>query len=178
MLDRLTSGLRTGATVLLIGCVILTGIVALPSLAGGANSYVVLSQSMEPTLDPGDVVVVRSVPPSAVEEDDIVTYRASGPAGDAGQDRLTHRVVEKRQTESGVVYRTKGDANDRPDPVPVSHDQVVGTVWFHVPVVGRLVLFAQRPLGLAVLLIGPGLLLLGDGLGQLLGGGRSDSSTE
>lgn len=167
MLDRLTTALKIGATVLLVGCVALVGIIAIPTLAGATNSYVVLSESMEPTLDPGDVVIVRSGPPSAIEVGDIVTYRAADPVDDTGRDRLTHRVVEKRQTESGVVYRTKGDANDRPDSALVSHEQVVGTVWFHVPVVGRLVLFAQRPLGLAIFLVGPGLLLLGSGFRQL-----------
>jgi hypothetical protein len=58
---------------------------------------------MEPALGPGDVVAVRSVPPSAVETGDIVTYRASDPAGEASRERLTHRVDEIRQTESGVV---------------------------------------------------------------------------
>ncbi|MGQ3330379.1 signal peptidase I [Halorubrum sp. FL23] len=167
MLDRFTTALRIGATVLLVGCVVLVAIVALPSLAGGANSYVVLSESMEPTLTPGDAIVVRSAPPSAVEEGDVITYRAPGSVDDADQDRITHRVVEKRQTESGVAYRTKGDANDRPDPTLVPHERVVGAVWFHVPAVGRLVLFAQRPLGLVVLLIGPGVLLLASGLRQL-----------
>jgi signal peptidase len=178
MVDELTKALGIGTTVLLVSIVALVGIITVPALAGGANSFVVLSESMEPALAPGDVVVVRSVPPSAIEEGDVVTYRATDPVGDAGRDRLTHRVVEKRQTESSVVYRTRGDANDRPDPALVSHEQVVGTVWFHVPLVGHLVLFAQRPLGLAVLVVGPGLLLLGDGVERLLGAVRSDESAD
>jgi signal peptidase len=154
--------------VLLVGVAALVGTIALPAVAGGTNSYVVLSESMEPTLEPGDVVIVQSTSPSAIEEGDIITYRTTDPVGDAGEDRLTHRVVEKRQTENGTVYQTKGDANDKPDPDLVGHGPDVGKVRFHVPLVGRLILFAQRPLGLAVFVIGPGLLLLASGIRQLI----------
>lgn len=178
MLERFTAGLRIGVTVLLVISLAFVAVVAVPGVAGGTESYVVLSKSMQPALDPGDVVVVQSEPASAIEEGDVVTYRTTDPAGDAGRNRLTHRVIEKHQTASGVVYRTKGDANDRADPALVSHDQVVGEVWFNVPYVGHLVLFAQRPLGRALLLVGPGLLLFGGGLRQLVGADAGDTADE
>jgi signal peptidase len=178
MLERFTAGLRIGVKVLLVISLALVAVVAVPGVAGGTESYVVLSKSMQPTLDPGDVVVVQSEPPSAIEEGDVVTYRTTDPAGDTGRDRLTHRVVEKRQTAGGVVYRTKGDANDRADPALVGHDQVVGEVWFHVPLVGHLVLFAQRPVGRALLLVGPGFLLFCGGLWRLAGAAAGDAAGE
>jgi signal peptidase len=154
---------RIAVVALLLGAVVTITVLAVPSLIGAEESYVVLSGSMEPELQTGDVVVVHSVSPAEVQEGDIITFRRNG-GGDAGDDRVTHRVIEKRTTDDGVVYRTKGDANEEPDPTPVSHSQVIGEVWFHIPLVGRLLFFIKRPLVQGLLIAVPGFLLIVDGL--------------
>ena len=165
--DRITTGLRIVTTAFLVAAVVLVAVLSAPALVGAEDSFVVLSGSMEPTLRPGDVVVVGAATPTKIDEGDIITFHRTGTVGGDGRDRITHRVVEKRRTDDGVVYRTKGDANGDADRTLVEHEQVVGEVRFHVPLVGRLfVAIDGTPLE-ALLAVVPGLLLVGSGVRTL-----------
>ncbi|MFC6990029.1 signal peptidase I [Haloplanus sp. GCM10025708] len=167
MSDKLRDVARIAVTLIVVAAVALVAVLAVPGAIGAEDSYVVLSGSMEPEIRSGDVVVVRSTPTRAIDVGDIVTYRAERDVGGEGTNRVTHRVVERRRTDGGVVFRTKGDANEAADPEPVEPAQIVGTVWFHVPYVGLIVHFAQQPVGHALLVVLPGLLLVGSGLRTL-----------
>lgn len=142
--------------------------IAFPGVAGADHSYVVLSDSMSPAIGAGDVVFVSAVPADRIGEGDVVTYR-----GDAG--RVTHRVVEVVDADSGPRFRTKGDANEDPDPGLVAPGDVVGVVRFTVPLAGHVVSFAQSDLGVVALVVVPALLLLVTELYDLLAGGRGDA---
>jgi len=139
---------------LVLGTVVL---VAAPQAVGAEASYVVLSDSMEPTFGGGDLVVVRSVPPDAVTSGDIITFeRADGD----GTSTISHRVVAVKERDGRISYRTKGDANPSVDRRPVPEKNLVGRVWFVVPLVGYLVIFAQTPVGIVTLVVVPGVLLV------------------
>ena len=88
---------------------------------------VIGSGSMRPALDVGDVVIVLKT--DKIEKGDIVQYRA--PEGFT----ITHRVIDIKRVNGEVVYITKGDANEKPDP-PVSKQQIVGKVIAVIPKVG------------------------------------------
>lgn len=166
MHDGLTKSGRIAVSVVLVAVIILAGVVSVPGIIGAKGSFVVLSGSMEPTLQPGDVIIVRSAEPSDIRRGDVITFYESGEPK-RGRNRVTHRVVAKERTDGGVVYRTKGDDNDHPDSVPVDHSRVIGEVWFHVPVVGRVLLFIQSSGLQPLLLVGAGLLLVGIGIQTL-----------
>jgi signal peptidase len=153
-----TPDLRTVGTVLLaFAMVFLVGVFvvqAAPGAIGAEESYVVLSGSMEPEISPGDAVVVQSVDPTSVEAGDVITYKRGSDA-----KPVTHRVVEVVQQDGDLAFRTKGDANEDPDPSPVAAENLVGQVWFTIPLVGHVVLFANTVLG-RVVLVGLPLLAL------------------
>ena len=48
---------------------------------------------------------------------------------------ITHRVV-KNNVVAGT-FRTKGDANDSPDPTPIAYDNYIGRVTLAMPYVGK-----------------------------------------
>lgn len=127
---------------------------AAPGVIGAEESYVVLSGSMEPEISPGDAVVVKSVDPANVEAGDVITYKRASDA-----KPVTHRVVEVLQQDGERVFRTQGDANEDPDPSTVPASSLVGEVWFTIPLVGHVVLFADTVLG-RVVLVGLPLLAL------------------
>lgn len=148
---------RIGHAVVFLAIVLLVGVFvvqAFPQAIGADQSYVVLSGSMEPTISPGDVIIVSSVPASSIEANDIITYRRSG-----SETPVTHRVLEVEDTGDGLEFVTKGDANEDPDPSPVSESSLLGTVWFVIPYVGYVVQFANTRLG-QILLVGAPLVLL------------------
>ncbi|MEF8894513.1 signal peptidase I [Halodesulfurarchaeum sp.] len=133
-------------TVLAVSILAAFVIQAVPSLIGAEASYVVLSGSMEPTISTGDAVVVNSVDPSTIDRGDVITYTR-------GTEALpvTHRVVDIRTEERGLVFETKGDANEDADPAPIGAEHVTGKVWFVIPYIGHVILFANTPHGLGVL---------------------------
>lgn len=113
----------------------------------GYRFYQVLTDSMAPQKDSppggfysGDMVIVRAMDGSKVEEGDIVTFQV----GD-GKNYLTHRLVEKLTElngEKGDYIVTQGDANSSKDP-PISADRVFGKVVFVIPKAGTMIAFVQ-----------------------------------
>lgn len=148
-------------------------VVAAPQVVGADHSFVVLSSSMEPAIDAGDVIVVRSVPAERIEDGDVVTF-------DDGDTRTTHRVVAVEEHGGGPAFRTKGDANEDADLGLVTADELVGEVWFAVPLVGYVVLFAKTWLGVVTLLVVPAVLLVASEIRHLVGliRGGDDAATD
>lgn len=103
---------------------------AVPALLLGWQPVLITSGSMGPTISPGDVVLLSEPPADEVlETGAVITYRDPGRSGGL----ITHRIDGVR--EDGM-YRTRGDANERPDSTPVAHADVVGVGRLLVPVVG------------------------------------------
>ncbi len=76
----------------------------------GYYMYNVISPSMEPTIDVGDVIIAKKVEDAnSLKEGDVVTFTA--PSGDFAGRNITHRIVEVVQNEDGSVkyFKTKGD---------------------------------------------------------------------
>jgi signal peptidase I len=103
------------------------------------------SRSMEPTIEAGDVIAVRSITSSQIHLGDVIIYRQQA----GSQILLIHRVVcivtstSSECSDSLYVYMkcgiapcyyTKGDNEPGPDPWVVSAGQIVG-VWtgFRIP---------------------------------------------
>jgi len=116
----------------------------------------VFTGSMEPTFNVGGVVVIRPVDPLAVEEGDIITYKAP-----IEPDLIvTHRVVEVINDGGSPGFRTKGDANDRADDFIIPQGNILGKASLYIPLFGHLVKLVKTPLGFILCLIVPGALII------------------
>jgi signal peptidase len=136
---------RTLATVVLGTLVVVTLGVLLVPQAFGWQGYVVTSQSMEPTITRGSVVLVAPTDPATLAPGDVVTFR-----GESG-GLTTHRIDSVTdQGSPGYGFVTRGDANEDVDPVELSPTEVVGQVRLDVPVLGWAVSWISTPVGLAV----------------------------
>ena len=136
--------------IILFACLMILG----PFL--GFRSEVVLSGSMEPAIPAGGVVFVRPIEPAEIREGNIIMYTSRD-----GTNLVTHRVVRvESDAASGLRFVTRGDANRDPDPNPIPARQVVGTIWFHLPFIGILLLFIRTPLGLGLTIGAPLLVIL------------------
>ena len=140
---------------LLIAIVVPFVIYAVPGAIGAEGSYVVLSGSMEPSISPGDVVIVDGVDPTTVEEQDVITYLRND-----ADTPTTHRVVETTEQGGELAFVTQGDANDQPDASPVPASQVMGQVIFTIPYIGYVIQFVNTPTGFVALVLVPFVLLL------------------
>lgn len=123
----------------------------------GYQFKTVLSGSMEPTFKTGSLIVVKEVDnPKGLKENDVITFMQDE------NNIVTHRIIEVINQGENVFYRTKGDNNEDPDTNPVMTENIVAQYsGITVPYVGYFLNYASSPMGTAILLILPGLFLLG-----------------
>jgi len=124
-----------------------------PHLGWQVNA--VLSGSMEPELKVGGLVVTRPVEPEAIAVGDIIIFRPRA----AGENLISHRVIGIEE-HSPLYFKTKGDANDDPDPLTVPARNVVGKICFHVPFMGYAAQFLKTTPGFLFALVIPGLIII------------------
>lgn len=131
---------------------LLTAAATLPSFAG-RKAYIVLSGSMEPSIPVGGAVVTERVDSATLRAGDAITFVVR-----SGQ-LVTHRVTQVVQDEQGLGFRTRGDANRADDPEVTRPVNVVGRVWYTVPLAGYVLYAASlAQLKLALVLLAAGLL--------------------
>lgn len=94
----------------------------------GWSADVVVSGSMQPTLQVGDVVVARPVAAAELRPGQVLVVEDPDHPG-------AHRVHRLVGTDAGGLH-LQGDANGAPDSSPVSPDAVVGVATVRVPAVG------------------------------------------
>ncbi|MHC0037572.1 signal peptidase I SipW [Pseudoneobacillus sp. C159] len=123
----------------------------------GYQFKTVLSGSMEPTFKTGSLILVERVENvKELKEGDVITFKQDE------NNVVTHRIVEVMDQGGSVLYRTKGDNNEEADMNPVLDQNVVAKYsGITFPFIGYFLKYASSPIGTALLLILPGLLLLG-----------------
>lgn len=121
-----------------IGVALLVAVI--PRVQNGA-SLTVLTQSMEPTIKPGDMVAVVPKPCSELNPGDIISFhpKADDPT------LITHRIFLKSVGSKGTCsFTTKGDNNSAPDKDKVVYStnaqesMVAGKVIYTIPKFGYL----------------------------------------
>jgi signal peptidase I len=116
----------------------------------------VMSASMSPTIETGDLVVMRRIDGAPRVGDVIAVPVPEGARARYGYPpEVIHRIV--RIAPDGRIT-TKGDARDKPDPFTVRRSEVRAEVVATVPAAGRVLSFLTSTLGLVW--IAGGVLLL------------------
>jgi signal peptidase len=132
-----------------------------PFLVGGSFSSVVMSGSMEPTIPVGSIVVVRKISPEDVKVGDVIAFST-------GESKTLHRVIDKVAEGGSFYFRTKGDANEDPDPWIVKPEDVSGALLLTIPYYGYLIYFARTPLGLVLFILVPAIILIANEVRNIL----------
>ena len=115
-------------------------------LATKAPVVVIVGGSMRPTLEHGDLVVIKGVPATNIHRGDIIAF---GHTIEYEQGNTTaiwpftvytvHRVVNIRSLANGtILFTTKGDNNRIIDARPVPDLRVQGRVIHRIPYLGYL----------------------------------------
>ncbi|ENQ3104912.1 signal peptidase, endoplasmic reticulum-type [Bacillus sp. 491mf] len=123
----------------------------------GYQFKAVLSGSMEPTFLTGSVIAIEPTKDgSKYKKGDVITFK------EKDNKIVTHRIIDVKDVNGKVAYETKGDNNNGPDLKPVLAENVIGKYAdITVPYVGYLLGYANSKAGAALLLIIPGICLLG-----------------
>src|SRR5438105_11863444 len=95
----------------------------------GLSTYIVTGGSMEPSIHKGSLVLVQPTSPSQVNLGDVITFQQYG-------QTTTHRVITIGRGSTGLLFKTKGDANTVADPEDKTFSAQVGVVRLAVPAAG------------------------------------------
>lgn len=126
---------------------------------GGTLPLIVLTDSMYPVIQSGDLIICHTEEPENIQVDDVIAF--FDPAGN-GSTIVTHRVVEVTEQNGEMAWRTKGDNNNAEDRLLVTADDLVAKFeGTRLPGVGNVALFMQTTPGLIVCVVLPILLLVG-----------------
>lgn len=106
--------------------------------ASGATPLTILTSSMEPSLPPGTLIVVKPEPVTRIAVGDVLTYQIRPGRPDVVSHRVVHVTLE---SDGGRTFTTKGDNNSAADPV-VLPAQVRGVLWYSIPLLGYVSTFA------------------------------------
>ncbi|MEO3939762.1 signal peptidase I [Paenarthrobacter nicotinovorans] len=147
-----------------VGMLILAALVFLFLAIGprilGYQTSTMLTGSMAPLINPGDVVVTIPTPVTDVKVGDIITYHI--PVED--QRVETHRITEITTTaDGGVAVQTKGDANNGIDPwIATLQGTTVDKQIATIPHVGNAIRTLREPIVMNTLMYGaPAILVIG-----------------
>jgi signal peptidase I len=137
----------TGILGIVVMCLILVAV--LP----GYHIFVVKSESMEPSINMGDLVItgpVNGFLGNGIYPGTVISYQSGGKV-------VTHRVL----AVDGNSIQTKGDAVEDPDPQSVDASKIVGVYLFKIPKVGYVSSLIHTKVGWFLLIILPSMLLVG-----------------
>ena len=125
---------------------------------GGYLPLIVLTDSMYPYIESGDLIICHTIEGKDVAVGDVISY--FDPEGN-GTSIVTHRVTEVTTDDAGLAFKTKGDANNVEDSMLVPEKSLVGIYKSRIAGAGNVAMFMQTSTGLIVCVVLPLLLLVG-----------------
>ena len=124
---------------------------------GGIFPMVILTDSMNPQLASGDLVICRKVNARNIKTGDVICFY--DPEGN-GTATVTHRVREIITDEPGALaWKTKGDANNTEDEKPIKRENLAGVYCLRLPGLGNTAMFMQSIQGMVICVVCPLLLM-------------------
>ena len=127
----------------------------------GICLFTVESESMEDTINKGDLVIGKAFPKNAeklhasaleLRQGDIITYQT---IVDGLPALNTHRILNIGDGGTYVYFETKGDNNKYPDSSTVHETALEAKYLFHLRGLGNVVEFVQKPLGFFIVVVIP-----------------------
>ncbi len=103
----------------------------------GYRPMVVISGSMEPSINIGDLVLTVPLKHGLPKIGEVIAYSLHGKI-------VLHRVIAYGP---GDTIITKGDANNAPDPHPVKLKNIIGVLKLHIPYVGVPMIYLSKIVG-------------------------------
>lgn len=109
---------------------------------------VIVSGSMSPALEVGDVIVVQGVQPTSIQIGDVIVFDSPE------KIQTIHRVTQiQPQSDGSILFKTKGDANPTEDAYWTPEQNVHGRVLYRIPWLGWLALIPTIPIAIAIIII-------------------------
>jgi signal peptidase len=121
----------------------------------GYTPMIVQTDSMSPTFDSGDLILIKTCDPASLEVGDIITFHT---IINNEYALNTHRIEEIISEDGTRSYVTKGDNNDISDTHIIADGDIVGKYIGRLPKVGRVMDVLSSSIGFLVIIVLPMLL--------------------
>ena len=162
MIKRVLKVIKTVVMIFFIACF---AIILIQRIRGhvptlfNRSIFVVVTDSMSPQYNPGDVIVVKVVDPSEINNGDVITYY--GQEGELADKIITHKVVKDPYEEDGVWhFQTQGIKQGAVLDPEITEEEVIGVVRFKLVVVSFLYKVLTNIYGFMFIVAVPMLLFL------------------
>lgn len=131
------------------------------------NGYIIVSQSMVPTINVNDGIVVKRMDNDKYQVGDIVSYVTNDSRFRGSV--VTHRIVTKENdTVNSSIYTTKGDNNQMVDANSVYTSMINGKVLFRIPKIGYFYNFLSNPVNFIFCMLGAVIVLILGNVGRTM----------
>lgn len=119
----------------------------------GLRPFSIQTDSMYPTLKPGDLIIDRAVKDvSTLEKGDIITYWTV-----INGERVlnTHKIDAVFDGGGHLIFATKGDNSSFADEMTVHESEIIGKYWFRIAGVGKVFDYLQTSTGFLLVVVLP-----------------------
>lgn len=129
----------------------------IPSIFGYAT-FSIQSDSMQGTINEGDLIFGKLVDEDTVlEEDVIISFHTVDKDGNYFIN--THKIIEVIENDGFITYRTQGDNEEYPDERKVSPGDIISVyTGVRLPLLGYIITFLSGKVGFFVCIVLPVLL--------------------
>lgn len=110
----------------------------------GEKAYIIVSGSMIPTIQIGDVVLVHSTEDANIG--DVIAFKRQSKI-------IVHRVVDEKKINGKTMYQTKGDNNNIADLELVDKHDIEGVQNGKIPYIGNIIIFLYEHLAIVVVVL-------------------------
>jgi len=110
----------------------------------GKKAFIIVSGSMIPTIEIGDVVIIQDANKASVGE--IIAFRRDSTV-------IVHRVIKEMNVNRKIMYQTQGDNNNMADLELVDMQNIEGVYTGKIPWVGNILMFLYNNLAFVVVVI-------------------------
>jgi signal peptidase len=117
------------------------------------NTYTIRTDSMEPVLMIGDLIVVEDINPKDIKVGDIIAFHVDV-TNDGEDDVIIHYIDEIiNYDEDTLVYKSKPEISNLQDRWTIEEQDIIGIYAYKVENVGKMLLFLNSWIGRIILLV-------------------------
>lgn len=110
------------------------------------KAYIITTESMSPTINSGDVIIIKKCKEEDLKIGDIVTFKQNG-------ETITHKITDITKREKKNEYTTKGNNNNTEDSKKISFENIEGKQVITIPKLGKMTSFFKNGIIIIIVLL-------------------------
>lgn len=123
----------------------------------GMRAYIVKYDTMEPKLNPYDLVFVSKVDVDELEEEDLITFYADIDYN-GEQELVTYYILDITEGSQTNVYRVHAEGTQTPATAVLVDNDILAGYSFKIAKLGYVIDFIASPFGIGVIVVNAGII--------------------